>query len=270
VTSPLRVLVPRGGAWGERASELLRQYEAQSVVVPLIETVPALENPEFVAAVAGLARGEWDVLALTSAAAVEALVAAAATLSPHTRVAAVGENTALAAAAGGYPVWFTPAGPASQATLARELSEALAGEGAVRILLVQSDLAEPHLAEQLAQGGHAVTRVTGYRTVALEPSPEQLAHLSAATPQGALVTSGSVARGLVPLLRALRLAPAQVALAAIGPETATVLAQLGWPAAIVGSAPALDTLVGELVAHLRPHPAAATILPTPARKDALA
>ena len=103
-----RVLVPRGGKWGDGVSASLRSYGAAPVIAPLINFAPA-ETPELLAAaLARLQAGVYEWLVVTSATTVDVLVGNGIRPIPATRIAAVGETTAAALTLAGYHVDFVP------------------------------------------------------------------------------------------------------------------------------------------------------------------
>lgn len=72
----VRLLVPRGGAHGEKMAAEVAAFGAEPVIVPLIEFAPVVgdEAAELRARLAALADGEYDWLAVTSPRTVEMLV----------------------------------------------------------------------------------------------------------------------------------------------------------------------------------------------------
>ncbi|WP_036318346.1 uroporphyrinogen-III synthase, partial [Microbacterium sp. B24] len=66
-----RVLVPRGGAWGERVAGELSRRGAHPVIAPLIRTAPPRDTTARDAAFRRLADGDYEWLLVTSAASVE-------------------------------------------------------------------------------------------------------------------------------------------------------------------------------------------------------
>src|ERR1700709_1980317 len=89
-----RVLVPRGGPWGDSVAADLRSKGASPVVAAMINFAPTADAQALEGARARLAAGEFDWMTVTSATTVDVLSAQRAVVPPETRVAAVGETTA--------------------------------------------------------------------------------------------------------------------------------------------------------------------------------
>ena len=123
-TKPLagwRVLVPRGGPWGDGVAASLRTLGAVPVVAPLIDFASTRDPDTLDEALAGLEAGEFDWLTVTSATTVDVLFAHGTRIPPTTRVAAVGETTAAALQAVGYRVDLVPDRDNSAAGMADQL-----------------------------------------------------------------------------------------------------------------------------------------------------
>src|SRR5690606_14339740 len=103
-----RVLVPRGGPWGDGVAASLRAQGAIPVVAPLINFGPTNDQAALDRALEQLAAGEFDWLTVTSATTVDVLFAHRAVVPKSTRIAAVGETTAAALQAVGYEVALVP------------------------------------------------------------------------------------------------------------------------------------------------------------------
>ena len=219
----LRVLVPRGGAWGSRAAALLEQRGAVPVIVPLIAYEPGEAMPP------ELARGDVDWLVVTSARTVEVLGPVAAS----TRIIAVGEATAAALRAAGLDVSFVPRDHAA----AGVVDEWPGAATETRVLLPQSNLADPGLASALQGRGLAVRTVVAYRTVAV-PVIEPVEAVDAI-----LVTSGSVARQVAAQLAPL---PPGTRVACIGERTAAEARACGLAVHVVAAERSLESLVAAL------------------------
>lgn len=235
----------------------LRAAGAEPLVVPLVRTVGPADPAGLDRALAELADGRFDWLAVTSGAAVPQLTARAeaggtdlAQVLTGVRVAAVGPGTARALEAVGVPVDLVPPGPSS----ARDLVRAWPPGGAERILFARGDLAAATLPAGLRAAGHDVVEVTAYRTVPAEP-PDPAVRAAWATGQvhAALLTSGSAARAL-----ADRLGPPSpgTLVCCIGPSTAAEARRVGLPVAAVATEQTMSALVAALVAATAqlPHP----------------
>lgn len=209
-----RVLVPRGGTWGDDVAAMLRGLGGVPVIAPLINFASAEDPTPLANALHELSDGQYDWLVVTSATTVDVLSGQRVRVPQDTRIAAVGETTASALQAAGYRVDFVPGADNSARGLVKEWP---ASEIRGRVLIPQSDVAEPTLVAGLSRLGFAVEYVTAYRTVSVALAPGVLADLESGRIGGVLVTSGSVARSLASQLPAL---PAETVIACIGPRTA--------------------------------------------------
>ena len=147
-----RVLVPRGGKWGDGVAATLRSFGAIPVVAPMINFASADDGPALVNAMHELSDGQFDWVVITSATTVDVFVGQGAKIPTGTRIAAVGETTAAALSLAGYQADFVPAVDNSARGLVKEWPKtAISG----RVLVPQSDIAEPNL---VAVFGHSLTR----------------------------------------------------------------------------------------------------------------
>lgn len=238
----LRVLVPRGGPWGEDVAGRLRRLGAEPVVVPLIAFAPPEDTAPLDAAIANVRLGRFDWLVVTSATTVDALVRRRAVLPPTTHVAAVGAATRAACERAGLVVDLVPSTDHS----ARGLADELPGD-AGRVLLPQSDLADPGLARALAARGAEVTTVIAYRTVAAVVDEAVRADVAAGRIGAILVTSGSVARQVAGQLAPL---PPGTLVACLGPNTATEAAAAGLRVDVIAPDRSIPSLLAALGAHV--------------------
>jgi len=214
----------------------VRAAGAEPVAVPLIRTV-ARRDPELLAALAELAASAFDLVVVTSGATAEALRELGAVVPATTRLVAIGRGTAAALEAAGYPGATTVDGATGRA-----LAEAVAIEG-ISILLPQSSIADPALAERLRARGQHVVAVAAYDTVPVEPPADLVAEARAGGLAAILLTSGSVAREVA------RLAPAaSTALVAVGETARAEAERLGL--ALAATVPPADP--DALAAALRP------------------
>jgi uroporphyrinogen-III synthase len=212
-----RVLVPRGGPWGHGVAAELRARGANPVVAPSINFAGTADEPALDAALQRLRGGEYDWMTVTSATTVDVLSVHHLVIPERTRIAAVGETTAAALNAAGFPVEFVPRGDNSATGLLAEWTEATGGAGDLRILALRSDIAKPVLTDGLRAAGHDVDSVIAYRTVGVPIAPEIVADVSAGAFDAILVTSGSVANQIAVQIG---LVPSRTVIACIGPRTA--------------------------------------------------
>jgi uroporphyrinogen-III synthase len=209
-----RVLVPRGGTWGDGVAASLRERGAVPVVAPLINFASAEDPSALANALHELQDGQYDWLVVTSATTVDVLSGQGVRVPKRTRIAAVGETTATALQLAGYRVDFVPGADNSARGLVKEWP---ASEIHGRVLIPQSDIAEPTLVAGLSRLGFAVEFVTAYRTVGVPLDERVLTDLRSGRIGGVLVTSGSVARQLAAQVPDL---PADTVIVCIGPRTA--------------------------------------------------
>lgn len=236
-----RVLVPRGGPWGDSVAARLRAGGATPVIAPLINFAPTEDKAALEQALRDLADGRFHWLTVTSATTVDVLYSYGARIPEGTKVAAVGETTATALQAVGYGVDLVPDTDNSAAGLARQLL-ALEPEPR-RILTLRSEIAKPVLTDALIAAGHDVHSVVAYRTVGV-PAPER-AHRDVLNGRinAILVTSGSVAeqvREQFPVI------PEETIIAAIGPRTARDANAAGLPIHLVAPRQSVESLIDAL------------------------
>ncbi len=156
----------------ERAGSLVAALEAEGaevVLLPMVEVVPPADPAPLEAAAAR--PGDWDWVVFTSVYGVRALRDAAGGRSDRTRpdrpdrpkCACVGEATAAAARAAGWPPDLVPP-RASAGALVAALAARTELRGA-RVLLPRASDARPELPAALRAAGAAVTEVVAYRKV---------------------------------------------------------------------------------------------------------
>lgn len=193
-TRPLdgcRVLVPRGGSWGDHVAATLRRFGATPVIAPLINFAPAQDQQALEHALADLAAGTFAWLTVTSATAADVLHAYRAVIPQATRIAAVGTTTAAALETMGYRVDLVPHADNSAAAMAEEL---IAREPEPRdVLALRGEAATPVTKIHLEAAGHRVRSVIAYRTVGVPATDRIAADVSSGRINAILVTSGSVA-----------------------------------------------------------------------------
>jgi len=245
-----RVLVPRGGPWGDGVAASLRAQGAVPVVAPLIDFASTNDPETLEAALADLEAGAFDWLTVTSATTVDVLFAHGTRIPPTTRVAAVGETTAAALQAVGYRVDLVPERDNSAAGMADQL---IALEPEPRhILTLRSEIAKPVLTRRLIEAGHDVRSVVAYRTIGV-PVTERIARdVANGRINAILITSGSVAEQVRSQFPDI---PDTTVIAAIGPRTAKDAKRTGLPIDVVARAQTVDALIEAVSSFSLPHAA---------------
>ncbi len=213
-----RVLVPRGGPWGDSVASALRAKGATAVIAPMTNFVTAPDAEDLSSAIAALAAGEFDWVTLTSSTTVDVLSAYRAVIPPTTRIAAVGETTASALAAIGYTADLTPSEENTARGLLEEWESATGGVVPLRVLTLRSQVAVPVLTEGLKRIGHDVRSVVAYRTIGVPIDDDIVEQVRNGEFNAVLVTSGSVAEQVAHQLGNI---PEATFVVAIGPRTAT-------------------------------------------------
>lgn len=236
-----RVLVPRGGKWGDGVAAELRTHGAFPVIAPMINFASTDDPDTLSAALGELELGRFDWLVVTSATTVDVLVSQRIRVPEITRVAAVGETTAAALGLAGYTVDFIPEGDNSARGLVKEWPHSdIRG----RVLIPQSDIAEPTLVAGLQKLGFAVEFVSAYRTVGVPVDDWVKRDVSGGAIQAVLVTSGSIARQVAEQLAPL---PDSVVVACIGPRTAFDARAAGLPVHVIAEERSAVGLIDALI-----------------------
>jgi uroporphyrinogen-III synthase len=239
-----RVLVPRGGKWGDAVAATLRGFGAVPVIAPLINFAGAEDPSALANALHELSDGQFDWIVITSATTVDVLTSQGTRVPDSTRIAAVGETTAAALALAGYRVDFVPSSDNSARGLVKEWP---ASDIRGRVLIPQSDLAEPTLVAGLSKLGFAVEFVTAYRTVGVPVTSEVAMDAASGRIRAVLVTSGSVARQVAAQLAPL---PEETVVACIGPRTAFDARAAGLPVHVIAEERSADSLIEALVEYV--------------------
>ena len=247
-TRPLggwRVLVPRGGKWGDSVAATLRSLGAVPVIAPMINFANTDDPSALTTALEDLQRGQFEWLVITSATTVDVLVGHGVDIPLNTSIAAVGETTAAALALAGYRVDFVPANDNSARGLVKEWP---ADDIRGRVLVPQSDIAEPNLVAGLTQRGLDVRFVAAYRTVGVPVADGVRTDVASGRIGAILVTSGSVARQIAAQLTPL---PSTTVVACIGPRTAYDARAAGLTVDLIAEDRSADSLISALVDHAR-------------------
>lgn len=238
-----RVLVPRGGEWGETVAARLRDYGATAVIAPMINFASTDDTAGLAAALARLQGSQFDWLVVTSATTVDVLVGHGVIIPENTRIAAVGESTSAALIAAGYSIDFVPTDNSALGIV----NDWPDPQTRARVLVPQSDIAEPDLVRGLSGLGLDVTFVAAYRTVPVAVAPAVRDEVASGRISAILITSGSVAREVATQLSPV---PTTTILACIGPRTASDAREAGLSVAVIAEDRSAESLVRALVEHV--------------------
>ena len=238
-----RVLVPRGGKWGDGVAASLRSFGAVPVIAPMINFASTENEAALAGAFARLESGSFDWIVVTSATTVDVLVSQQVSMPEKTRVAAVGETTAAALVLAGYRVDYVPESDNSARGLVKNWPDA-AGSG--RVLIPHSDIAEPTIVAGLATLGLDVEYVAAYRTIGVQVSDQVAEDVANGRVRAILVTSGSVARQIAEQLAPLA---TETVVACIGPRTAFDARDAGLTVHLIAETRSAESLVEALVEH---------------------
>lgn len=245
-TRPLRgwrVLVPRGGKWGDGVAASLRGFGAIPVIAPMINFASTDDPSALANALHELQDGQFEWVVVTSATTVDVLVGQGVSIPVTTKVAAVGETTAAALSLAGYSVDFVPATDNSARGLVKEWpAQSVTG----RVLVPQSDIAEPTLVSGLTRLGLDAEFVAAYRTIGVPVSDAVRADVASGRIGAILVSSGSVARQIAAQLAPL---PEGTVVACIGPRTAYDARAAGLSVDLIAEDRSAESLVAALVEH---------------------
>ncbi len=238
-----RVLVPRGGKWGDGVAASVRSVGGVPVIAPLINFAGSDDPAALANALHELGDGQFSWLVVTSATTVDVLVSQRVRVPDATRVAAIGETTAAALQLAGYRVDLVPQSDNSARGLVKEWPDS-AGRG--RVLVPHSDLPEPTLVAGLKKLGFDAEFVTAYRTVGVPAAAEVRQDVASGRIRAILVTSGSVARQVAEQLAPF---PADTVVACIGPRTAFDARAAGLPVHVIAEERSVDSLIEGLVEY---------------------
>ncbi|BDZ64790.1 uroporphyrinogen-III synthase [Agromyces mangrovi Wang et al. 2018] len=239
-----RVLVPRGGPWGDSVAASLRMRGASPIIAPMINFAATDDAPALEAALGRLAAGAFDWVTVTSATTVDVLSSHRAVIPPTTKVAAVGESTAAALIAAGYRADLVPSEDNSAKGLLDEWSAATEGAFPLRVLALRSAIAKQVLSIGLAAIGHHVEAVVAYRTVGVPVAQSVIDDVRAGNVRALLVTSGSVAEQVHQQFGPI---PEHTLVAAIGPQTMHDAEDLGLRVDVVASERSAESLIEAVV-----------------------
>jgi uroporphyrinogen-III synthase len=238
-----RVLVPRGGKWGDGVAATLRSYGAVPVIAPMINFASSEEPEALASSLSKLQSGYYDWVVITSATTVDVFMSQRVSIPETTRIAAVGETTGAALTLAGYRVDYVPDVDNSARGLIKGWPESSV-DG--RVLVPHSDVAEPTIVAGLADRGLSVDYVAAYRTVGVPVAENVAKDVASGRVRAILVTSGSVARQIAGQLAPL---PTDTVVACIGPRTAFDARDAGLTVHLIAETRTADALVDALVEH---------------------
>lgn len=212
-----RILIPRGGPWGNTVASEFRNRGAVAVVAAMTNFVVTDDAVTLESALDDLAAGSFDWVTFTSATTVDVVAAYRAVIPESTKVAAVGETTAAALTAAGYRADLTPSEENTAHGLLVEWNAATGGVVPLRVLTLRAHDASPVLTKGLLRIGHDVRQVVAYRTVGVDLEPGIVTDARTGAFDVVLVTSGSVAQQVAEQIGQM---PSNTVVAAIGERTA--------------------------------------------------
>lgn len=160
----MRVLIPRGGSWGDDVAQRVTDAGFEPLILPLVQIEPADDQQQLQIMLGHLADGQFDWLIVTSQSTVRVLPRVPSSVS----VAAVGSVTAAALRERGVPVAFIP----TKQSAAGLVDEWPIREG--RVLWPHALDAKPTIAAGLRQHGMQVSEVVAYKTVPAFSSGQEL------------------------------------------------------------------------------------------------
>lgn len=216
----------------------LRRRGATAIVAPAIELLPA-RSAALTRALAGLAAGEFEWIALTSSSTVEMLAVRVRPRDVRAKVAAVGDGTAEA-----FRRWARRDPDLVPRTFTTEALARAIPKGTGRVLCARADVAPEGLEDALAARGWTPARVDAYRTRAPRAlPPEAREALKQGLVDAVTFTSASTVRGFLGALGPVRGNPKVVC---IGPVTAREARAHGLTVAAVAKPHTVDGLVAAL------------------------
>lgn len=253
------VVITRPPEQAPQLAQALEAAGARVTVLPAISIEPVEDPSRLDAALAELDTYDWVVL--TSVNGVRALADRLATTGREwsargrARFAVIGPATARALEAQGIQPDVMP-----EEFVAEGILDALGNVAGQHILLPRADIARKTLAEELRLRGADVDEVAAYRTVARPVDAEALRTLldEEGNVDAITFTSSSTVRGFLDALGQLH-RPAEecfrgIALAAIGPITASTLREHGLKPAVVAGEYTMPGLVSALAGYFAGEP----------------
>ncbi len=239
-----RIVLTRAADQAEPLATRLARLGAVVVEVPVLAIADPDDGGEALrAAVAGLDDFDWVVV--TSANGARRLLAAGPVAGRRPRIAAVGPATAAVLQGAGIAVDLVPAQAVGEALVAAFPPPPAPGRGRGRVLLARAAVARDVVPDGLRAAGWEVEVVDAYRTVAVTPTPEQVA--VAGQSDAIAFTSSSTVEHYLAAAGPAGVPPTVVC---IGPVTAATARRLGLVVDAVAGEHTADGLVATLVEAL--------------------
>jgi uroporphyrinogen-III synthase len=244
-----KIVITRAMHQAAEFENLLHKREADVLLYPCIDIVPLEDASVLDAALCAIATFDWLVLTSTNTVYIlrqkfDELTIAASALS-RLQVAAVGSATANAAYAWlGLNVNVMPEDYTAEA-----LAKAIPLAKGARILLPQSAIAEPALANELSQAGSTVTAIPTYRTIIGSGGVDLSALLNSGNVDVITFTSSSTVTNCLQRLKAEGgdiSTLMKICIACIGPKTAATARQNELPVTVMPDEHTLDGLIAAL------------------------
>lgn len=251
-----RVVITRAREQSAEFARLLEEAGAEVFFLPSVAFEPPLDTEPLDAAIHALADFDW--IFFTSQNAVRFFTERCHALGfspgqvPLPKVAAVGPATAAEAERCGFPVHYVAHVFRGEA-MAAELGKELTGK---KVLLPRSDRAGTSLPVALKALGATVTDVVAYRTVAASSDADLVREKLLRGEMDVLAfASPSAFHNLVAEVGLSNLAniSTRVALAAIGPVTASAIRAAGLPVAIEARESTVKGLVHATIRYFKIH-----------------
>ncbi|CAN5641911.1 hypothetical protein BH20ACT14_BH20ACT14_13270 [soil metagenome] len=241
-----RIVLTRPREQAGPLADALERFGATVVALPLVEIAPIEDASALDAALARLESYDWVVFTSANGVAGVRERLAGKLLPEGTRVAAVGPATAEAVRTLGLEAAFVP-----DRFAAEEIAAGLGPVQGVRILLPQADIASPNLADELRSRGAVVDAVAAYRTIAVDPSRDDVVELERGV-DAIVLASGSAARSLG-ASRVGKVAEGAVVVC-IGPKTAQAAREVGLPVGLVADEATAEGIIDALTSHFLKSP----------------
>jgi uroporphyrinogen-III synthase len=243
-----KIVVTRAQHQATELARILRERNAEPLFYPCIEISLPADTESLDIALKEAAGGQFDWIVITSANTVQSLSLRLAALDltlTGQRFAAIGPKTAAAIVEeldGNVDIM-------AEEYVAESLATKFHGQAGRRILLPQSAIARPVLAERLQSAGAQVTIVEAYEVVIGQGGDDILSLLSAQQVDAITFTSASTARYFLKRLEADgadRSHLASVCLVAIGPVTARAMESIGLNVDVLPSQYTLASMVSAM------------------------